>query len=65
MAGILTLEEIHSNLETYYKEVYGERKTDEWLGTPAVNVARFVRDGKTVVLNCHITKGSVKEKVYG
>ncbi len=64
MAMILSEEELQECLQRHYRESCGARDTDEWLPPPATNVRAFVRDGKRVVLNCHILTGVVTEKVY-
>lgn len=60
---ILTEKQHHNRLDKYYKEHYGERDTDEWFVNPAVNVWRFVRDGKVITLKSHMITGEVTEKV--
>lgn len=63
MGKILTEKQLHSRLDKYYKENYGERDTDDWFVNPAVNVWLFVRDGKLITLQCHVLTGEVTEKV--
>lgn len=63
MGKILTEKQLHSRLDKYYKKHYGERDTDNWYVNPAVNVWMFERDGKTIVLQCHILTGEVTEKI--
>ncbi len=46
----LTEKQIHTKLNQYYKKYYGERDTDEWYVNPAPNIWKFIRDGKTIVL---------------
>jgi len=58
---ILTEKQCHNRLEKYYKKYYGELDTDEWSVNPAVNVWRFVRDGKIITLKCHMLTGEVTE----
>ena len=62
MGKILTEKQLHSRLDKYYKRHYGERDTDNWYVNPAVNVWMFERDGKIVVLKCHIITGEVTEQ---
>ena len=62
MGKILTEKQLHNRLDKYYKEHCGERDTDNWYVNPAVNVWMFERDGKTIVLQCHILTGEVTEK---
>lgn len=63
MGKILTEKQLHNRLNKYYKEHYGECDTDEWYVNPAVNMWKFIRDGKTIVLQCHIITGEVTEKI--
>lgn len=63
MGKILTEKQLHSRLDKYYREHYGECDTDNWYVNPAVNVWMFERDGKTIVLQCHILTGEVTEKI--
>lgn len=62
MGKILTEKQLHSRLDKYYKEHFGERDTDDWFVNPAVNVWLFVRDGKLITLQCHIVTGEVTER---
>ena len=62
MENILTEKQLHSKLNKYYKEHYGELDTDEWYVNPKVNVWKFVRDGKIIILECDIRTGKVIEK---
>ena len=63
MGKILTEKQLHSILDKYYKKHYGDCDTDEWYVNPAVNVWMFIRDGKTIMLKCHILTGEVTEKI--
>ena len=63
MAKILTEKEFHNILESYYKEHYGMRDTDEWYTNPALNVWVFKRDNKIITLKCHMLNGKVTEYV--
>lgn len=63
MAKILTESQLHTKLENYYKEHFGERDMDEWYVNPAKNVWMFNRDGKIITLQCHILTGEVTEKI--
>lgn len=63
MGKILTEKQLHSRLDKYYKENYGERDTDDWFVNPAVNVWLFVRNGKLITLQCHILTGEVTENI--
>ena len=60
---ILTEKQLNSRLDKYYKEHYGERDTDEWYVNPALNVWRFVRDGKIITLKSHMLTGEVTEDI--
>ena len=55
---MLTEKQLHNKLNKYYKQHYGERDTDEWYVNPAPNIWKFVRDGKTIILeyNAEIEK---------
>lgn len=50
MARELTEKQLHSRLNKYYKEHFGELDTDEWYVNPAPNIWKFNRDGKTIIL---------------
>lgn len=63
MAEILNDEKIQSIIMTYYKEHFGERATDFWYPSSAVNVYLFRRDGKLITLHCHPFSGEVKAKI--
>ena len=60
--NILEKNEINQLLYDYYKENYGELKTDKWFEQPAVNVWVFGREDKIITLKCHILNGSVEAK---
>lgn len=62
---MLTEKGLQSRLNRYYKRVYGERDTDEWAVNPAVNVWKFEREGKTIILVCDIVTGEITEKIKG
>ena len=59
---VLTEKQLHNRLEKYYKKVYGENDYDEWYVNPAPNIWKFVRDGKTIVLEADIHTGKVAER---
>ena len=59
---LLTEKQLHTRLNKYYKEHYGERDTDEWAVNPALNRWRFIRDGKIINLVCDIETGKVHEE---
>lgn len=59
---LLTEKQLHTRLNKYYKEHYGERDTDEWYINPALNRWKFERDGKIIILVCDIETGEVTEK---
>lgn len=55
----LTEKQLHNKLNKYYKEYYGERDTDEWYVNPAPNIWKFIRDGKTIILEYNELTGKV------
>ena len=59
---LLTEKQLHTRLNKYYKEHYGERDTDEWAVNPALNRWKFIRDGKIINLICDIETGKVHEE---
>lgn len=59
---ILTEKQLHNRLNKYYKEHYGELDTDEWYVNPSINVWKFNRDNKTIILVCDMKTGEVTEK---
>lgn len=59
---LLTEKQLHTRLNKYYKEHYGERDTDEWYTNPALNRWKFIRDGKIINLVCDIETGKVHEE---
>ena len=58
----LTEKQMHTRLNNYYKEHYGENDYDEWYVNPADNVWKFKRDNKTIILVCDVHTGEVTEK---
>jgi hypothetical protein len=62
MEKLLTDKQLHSRLNKYYKKHFGELDTDEWYVNPANNVWKFKRDGKTIILKCHVVTGEVTEE---
>ena len=60
--NILEKNMMNEHLYNYYKENYGELKTDKWFEQPAVNVWVFEREGKIIILKCHILNGNVEAK---
>lgn len=62
MKKTLTEKQMHTRLNNYYKKNFGERDTDEWYVNPAPNVWKFVRDGKTIILECDEETGEVIER---
>ena len=58
----LTEKQLHSRLNKYYKEHYGDRDTDEWYVNPAENMWKFERNGRTVILVCNVQTGEVTEE---
>ncbi len=61
--GILADRDINLRLMGYYIKNYGFRDDEHWLATDAVNIRRFTRDGRLIILKCHIIKGTVTERV--
>ena len=59
---VLTEKQLHNRLDKYYKKHYGELDTDEWYVNPEVNVWKFERDGKTIILVCDEQTGEVTEE---
>ena len=59
MSRILTKPELNDRLMDYYRVRYGQRHTDRWYDTTAVNVKVFARDGELISLKCHILTGAV------
>ena len=62
MGNNLTEKQISNRLDNYYKEYYGERDTDEWYVNPDINIWKFERNGKTIVLECNKETGRVTER---
>ena len=58
----LTEKQLHSRLNKYYKEHYGECDTDDWYVNPSDNTWKFERDGKIIILVCDVRTGEVHEK---
>lgn len=58
----LTEKQLNSKLNKYYKQHYGERDTDEWYVNPAPNIWKFIRDGKTIILECDKETGKIFER---
>ena len=56
---ILTKAQLEERLRAYYEKHYGENDTDVWYEPPATNVWMFRREGKIIVLQCHILSGEV------
>lgn len=55
----LTEKQIHTRLDNYYKEHFGNRDTDEWYVNPADNIWKFVRNGRIIILECDKETGEV------
>ena len=62
MTKILNEKQLHTRLNNYYKEHFGDRDTDEWYVNPADNVWKFERNGTTIILECDKTTGEVFER---
>mgnify|MGYP006992078353 FL=1 len=58
----LTEKQLHTRLNNYYKEHFGDRDTDEWYVNPADNIWKFERNGKTIILECDMETGKVFER---
>ena len=63
MARELTEKQLHSRLNKYYKEHFGELDTDEWHVNPAPNIWKFNRDGKTIILTYNVKTNSVTYEI--
>lgn len=59
MNRILSNQELEAKIMDYYREVYGERKSDLWCEVPAANVRTFLSDGKFISLKSRILTGEV------
>jgi len=57
----LTEKQLHSRLNKYYKKYYGERDTDEYYVNPDINIWKFKRDGKIIILTCNKYTGEITE----
>lgn len=55
----LTEKQLHTKLDNFYKEHFGDRDTDEWHVNPAENIWKFVRNGRTIILECDKTTGEI------
>ena len=58
----LSEKQIHNRLNKYYKKYYGENYSDEWYVNPKPNVWKFVRNGRTIILECNVLDGKITEK---
>ncbi len=58
----LTEKQMHTRLNNYYKEYYGEDDFDEWYVNPDINKWKFERDGKIIILVCDMYSGKVTEE---
>ena len=59
----LTEKQMQTRLEKYYKKHFGERDTDEWYINPALNIWKFERDGKIIILKCDEETGDVFDNI--
>lgn len=59
---MLTEKQIFNCLNKYYKKYYGELETDEWFVNPKVNVWKFIREGKIIILECNIETSEITER---
>lgn len=62
MSKILSNEIISALLKEHYESKYGVRAEDLFYEQPAKNVWMFAREGKIIILSCHILNGSVSAK---
>ena len=62
MEKILTEKQLHTRLNNYYKEHFGERDTDEWYVNPADNVWKFIRNNRVIILECNKITGEISER---
>lgn len=58
----LTEKQMHTRLNNYYKEHYGENDYDEWYVNPADNSWKFKRDNQIIILVCDEHTGKVTEE---
>lgn len=58
----LTEKQMHTRLNNYYKEHYGENDYDEWYVNPADNSWKFKRDNEIIILVCDVHTGKVTEE---
>jgi hypothetical protein len=58
----LTEKQLHTKLNNYYKEHYGESDTDEWHVNPSPNIWKFIRNGKTIILEYNMETGKISER---
>ena len=58
----LTEKQMHTRLNNYYKEHYGEDDFDEWYVNPDINQWKFKRDGKIILLVCDMYSGKITEE---
>lgn len=58
----LTERQMHTRLNNYYKEHYGEDDYDEWYVNPDINKWKFKRNGEIIILVCDMQTGKVKEE---
>ena len=62
MTKLLTEKQLHTRLDNYYKEHFGNRDTDEWYVNPADNIWKFERNGRTIILECDKATGKITER---
>lgn len=55
----MTEKQLHTKLNRYYKEHFGELYTDEWYVNPDDNMWKFKRNGKIIILECNRKTGKV------
>ena len=59
---MLTEKQMHTRLNNYYKEHYGEDDYDEWYVNPSDNSWKFKRGDRIIILKCDVYTGKVTEE---
>ena len=62
MDKILSEQMLSALLKKHYEDYYGARCDDFFYEKPARNVWMFLREGKIIVLCCHLVNGRVSAK---
>ena len=58
--AILEKEILNQKLNNYYKENFGENKSDFFFEQPAINVNVFRRENKIHTIKCYIINGTIE-----